>query len=83
LYGREGRSPQCRNVRDGMTSTEIDRLAGQRARITRADGSIVVGRVEPDSVTYFSLHGDDITRLLRYQDVVGIEPAEDDTPDTP
>jgi hypothetical protein len=65
-----------------MTPSDIDRFAGQRARITRVDGSIVIGLVQLDSVSYFSLQGDDIMRLIRYQDVDGIESADAETPDT-
>jgi len=65
-----------------MTSEEIDRFAGRRAQVTRSDGSVLVGRLEPDSVMYFSLSGESITRLLRYQDTLSIEAAGDETPDT-
>jgi hypothetical protein len=67
---------------EAMKHEEIDRFAGQRVRITRNDGSVFVGPLELDSVTYVILHGDDITRSLRYDDIRSVEAVDSTTPDT-
>lgn len=70
------------NRSDAMKHEEVDRFAGQRVRVTRNDGSVFVGPLELDSVTYVILHGDDITRSLRYDDIRSVEAVDSGTPDT-
>jgi hypothetical protein len=65
-----------------VTHEEVDRFAGQRVRVARNDGSVFVGVLDLDSVTYVVMHGDDITRSLRYDDIRSVEAADSTTPDT-
>jgi hypothetical protein len=65
-----------------MTHDEVDRFVGQRVRIARADGSVFVGVVELDSLSYVTVYGDDVRRSLRYDDISGIEAVDATTPDT-
>lgn len=67
---------------DEMTPDTVDRFVGRRVRITRVDGSVFVGLIELDSLSYVTIYGDDVRRSLRYDDISGIEAVDATTPDT-
>jgi hypothetical protein len=65
-----------------MTQDKVDRFVGQRVRVTRFDGSVFVGLIELDSLSYVTMYGDDVRRSLRYDDISRIEAVDATTPDT-
>lgn len=66
----------------GMTREEIDAYVGKRAKIVRADGVTLVGRIDLDSLARFSIIGSRLRREIRYDQVVAIMPVTDSISDT-
>ena len=65
-----------------MTRAEIEALFGQRARVARADGALLVGRIEAESVARFALTSGTLRRLIRYDHVSAIQAVGDAVPDS-
>jgi len=65
-----------------MTREEIDMLDGRRARVTRADGAVFVGRIQLDSVARFFVIGSKFGHGLRYDHIIAIALVDDSVPDT-
>lgn len=65
-----------------MTREEVQAYAGRRARIRRADGAVLVGKIRVNDSVRVGVVGAEVARWIRYDQIVSIEPAADDVPNT-
>lgn len=61
---------------------EIDSYVGRRAQVLRRDGSTLVGTIREVGGPRIAVVGKTRARQIRYEDVIKIEPAPRDLPDT-
>lgn len=61
---------------------EIDMYVGRRAQVLRRDGSTLVGRIKEVGGPRIAVVGKTRAQHIRYEDVIKIEPAPSDLPDT-
>lgn len=65
-----------------MTREEIDAYVGRRARVRRADGEVLVGKIRRDYPARIGVVGTNVARWIRYEHVISIELVAEDVPNT-
>lgn len=61
---------------------EVEAYIGRRARVTRRDGSTLVGTIKKPGGDRIAVAGRDRARQIRFADIVKVELAPDGVPDT-